>query len=77
MPDLPGLLLHADHPPRSPEEWEQWAAATRKAITLNAIAVTGSSTGEKELRLVHEHCRLRHRARGSPAPATATPQGLA
>ncbi|HEY6793860.1 MAG TPA: group II intron reverse transcriptase/maturase [Kineosporiaceae bacterium] len=66
-PICQGLLLHADHPPRSPEEWEQWAAATRKAITMNAVAVTGSTTDETERRLVHEHCRRRHRTRSSPA----------
>jgi RNA-directed DNA polymerase len=72
-PICKGLLLHADHPPRSPEEWEQWAAATRKAIALNAIAIAGSSTGEKEQRLVHKHCRRRHRARGSPADTVSRP----
>jgi len=77
-PVCQGLLLHADHPPRSPEEWEQWAAATRKAITLNAITVAGISTGETERRLVHEHCRRRHRPRGSPAHLQPqTPEGLA
>jgi RNA-directed DNA polymerase len=25
-----GLLLHADHEPRSPTEWEQWHRVTRK-----------------------------------------------
>jgi RNA-directed DNA polymerase len=60
------LLLHADRSPNSPEEWEQWAKAVRKAITVNAIAVTNGGTGEKEQRLVHEHCRLRKTARGSP-----------
>jgi len=83
-PICQGLLLHATDPPRSPEEWEQWAAATRKAITKNAITTTttttttGSSTGEKHQRLVHEHCRRRHRPRGNPAkPAPRTPQRLA
>jgi RNA-directed DNA polymerase len=71
-----GLLLHADRPPRSPEEWEQWAAATRKAITMNAIAVMGSSTGEKERRLVHEHCRRRHRPPRQPSqPCTRNAPG--
>lgn len=70
-----GLLLHADHSPRSPEEWEQWAAATRKAITMHAITVTGSSTGEKEQRLVHEHCRRRHRPKAARHPATANAPG--
>lgn len=27
------LLLHADHEPHSPAEWEQWHRVTRKAIT--------------------------------------------
>jgi RNA-directed DNA polymerase len=74
-----GLLLHADHQPRSPEEWEQWAAATRKAITVNAIALTGSSlSGDKEQRLVHEHCRRRRTNQGSTAlPSACEPPGLA
>lgn len=78
-PICQGLLLHADHPPRSPEEWEQWAAGIRKAITMNtmnAVAVADSNTDKTEQRLVHEHCRPRHRARGSPAQPN-TPQGLA
>jgi RNA-directed DNA polymerase len=61
-----GLLLHAENSPRSPEEWEQWARVVRKAIKLSAIAVTNSSTDEKEQRLVHEHCRRRKTARDSP-----------
>src|SRR4051812_37708007 len=28
-----GLLLHTDHEPTSPTEWEQWHRVTRKAIT--------------------------------------------
>ena len=73
------LLLHTDHQPRSPEEWQQWVAATRKAITVNAIAVTGSSTSnDTEQRLVHEHCRRRRAARDSPAQqSTREPSGLA
>ena len=36
--------LHADHQPASPTEWEQWLAATRKAITKHAIATTQGGT---------------------------------
>ncbi|MEU8249217.1 hypothetical protein [Nonomuraea sp. NPDC048916] len=74
-----GLLLHADNQPRSPHEWEQWASAIRKAITLNAIAITANSpSGEKEQRLVHEHCRRRPNARGSQVHLTACePSGFA
>ena len=32
-----GLLLHADRQPQSPEEWQQWHTATRKAIRKHAI----------------------------------------
>ena len=39
------LLLDADRPPQSPREWEQWLAATRKAITSNAIASGGRHPG--------------------------------
>jgi RNA-directed DNA polymerase len=61
-----GLLLHADNQPRSPHEWEQWASAIRKAITVNAIAITANSASdEKEQRLVHERCRRRSNARSS------------
>ena len=77
-PVCEGLLLQADHEPRSPEEWVQWTAAIRKAITVNAIAVTDGNSDEKEQRLVHEYCRLRKHARGSPARRTARePPGLA
>jgi len=32
-----GLLLHADHQPQGPGEWQQWHTATRKAIRKHAI----------------------------------------
>jgi RNA-directed DNA polymerase len=32
-----GLLLHADHEPRSPTESEQWHRVTRKAITKHHV----------------------------------------
>ena len=31
------LLLHADHEPSSPTEWEQWHRVTRKAITKQYV----------------------------------------
>jgi RNA-directed DNA polymerase len=54
------LLLDADRPPQSPREWEQWLAATRMAITRNAIAIpAGSAPDEGRLRLLHAHCHRR------------------
>jgi RNA-directed DNA polymerase len=64
------LLLHADHPPTSPREWEQWLRATRKAITRNAIAPAGPGTPDRpHLRLLHAHCRQRHTADTGGGPA--------
>jgi RNA-directed DNA polymerase len=73
------LLLHADRQPQSPQEWEQWTAATRKALTLNAIAVTGGSSPDNtEQRLIHEHCRRRRAARSTAVQQPGCePSGLA
>jgi RNA-directed DNA polymerase len=55
-----GFLLHADHQPTSPEEWERWLKATRKAIIKHAIALTGSDPpDDTEPRLIHTHCQSR------------------
>ena len=36
-------LLHADQPPQSPEQWEQWwLHVTRKAIAASYLPITGS-----------------------------------
>jgi RNA-directed DNA polymerase len=55
------LLLHADQPPQTPSQWEQWMASTRKAITKNAITLRDTGTpDDAQLRLVHAHCHRRH-----------------
>ena len=56
------LLLHADHEPQHPDEWEQWITAIRKAIRHQAITVDtgpGTPTSASPLRLIHTHCRRR------------------
>ena len=59
-PACGALLLHADHPPTSPTEWEQWLRATRKAITRKAIVHAGPGTpNEPPALLLHAHCRRR------------------
>jgi RNA-directed DNA polymerase len=61
-----GLLLHADHQPASPQEWEQWLKATRKAISRQAIASIGHDPpDDPRTRLVHTNCR-RHEAADGP-----------
>jgi RNA-directed DNA polymerase len=65
-----GLLLHADHQPQSPEEWQQWHTTTRKAIRKHAIAsVTNLGTPDERAahHLIHAHCRNRIGNGTSPA----------
>ena len=75
-----GLLLHADRPPQSPHEWEQWLAATRKAIAKSYLTVREDGTpDEHKLRLIHAQCQSRHVGDGTGAallPASE-PSGLA
>lgn len=66
-----GLLLLADDPPTSPQEWEQWLVVTRKAITMQAITESGPGPPEdRGTRLIHTSCRRRVAA-DSPAPSAA------
>jgi RNA-directed DNA polymerase len=54
-----GLLLHADHEPRSPSEWEQWHRVTRKAITKHHVTALAGGATSDGTRLVHSHCQRR------------------
>jgi RNA-directed DNA polymerase len=66
------LLLHADHEPQSPEQWEQWLKVTRKAIRKHAIvadAGSGTPDGTVAFRLLHAHCHRRLTAKGGTGPA--------
>jgi RNA-directed DNA polymerase len=54
-----GLLLHADHEPRSPTEWEQWHRVTRKAITKHSVTALADRAAPDDTRLVHSHCQRR------------------
>src|SRR3954454_24907901 len=59
-PACGSLLLHADHPPASPTEWEHWLRTTRTAITRRAIVPTGTGTPDAPpARLLHAHCHRR------------------
>jgi RNA-directed DNA polymerase len=72
------FLLHADQPPQSPREWEQWLRAARKAIAKQAISQHGrpGKAGGEKLRLVHTQCRKQHYANRRSAP-TSPPSRLA
>jgi RNA-directed DNA polymerase len=65
------LLLHADRPPRTPREWEQWYRGLRKAVDHNAISLRqDGSTHDPQLRLLHTHCH--RRTSGKRQTSTAT-----
>ncbi|MGD3112026.1 hypothetical protein [Streptomyces sp. YGL11-2] len=57
-----GLLLHADHEPQIPDQWEQWLKATRTAIRKHAVtADAGNGKPDKPAasRLMHTYCQRR------------------
>ncbi|HEY5248262.1 MAG TPA: group II intron reverse transcriptase/maturase [Dermatophilaceae bacterium] len=62
------LLLHAEHPPQTPREWEQWVRVTGKALRKQSLAFRKrDGSGEtSSLRLIHARCR------GGPTAAAAT-----
>jgi RNA-directed DNA polymerase len=74
-----GLLLHADHQPQSPHEWEQWLVTTRIAIRKRAIAVWAAGTPDERVanRLIHAHCQRRFSAAVGPVSPTRGPSELA
>ncbi len=76
-----GLLLHADHLPQGPEEWQQWHTATRTAIRKRAIASVmdlGTPDERAAHHLIHIHCRRRISSGTNPALLPGSePPGLA
>lgn len=58
-PECGDLLLHADHPPQSPAQWEQWVRATTKALRKQSLHYrTRDGTDESSSpRLIHARCR--------------------
>jgi len=64
------LLLHADHPPQSPAEWEQWVRVTGKALRKQSLTFRKrDGSGEtSSLRLIHTRCR------GAPHATAASDQ---
>jgi RNA-directed DNA polymerase len=76
-----GLLLHADHQPQDPGEWQQWHTATRKAIRKHAITSAmdlGTPDERAAHHLIHAHCRRRIGSGTSPALLPGPePSGLA
>ena len=70
-------LLHADHEPQTPEQWEDWLAATRKAITRKSLVADRRQRPTDGIRLIHTDCYRRTTGTQSPTSATVTPLRLA
>jgi len=76
------LLLHADHEPQTPTEWEQWLTTVGKAIRRTALALHDGSPPDDTARcLMHAHCARRQTRRPRNQEQhlcpPASPQGLA
>ncbi len=62
------LLLHADHEPQNPQDWEQWFKVIGHAIRRQAIATDTRPASSDETvanRLIHAHCLRRKLATGT------------
>jgi RNA-directed DNA polymerase len=80
-PGCGNVLLHANHEPQSPTEWEQWLTTVRKAIRRTALTTEDGSPPDDTARcLMHAHCARRRTAARAPGPALLSapePSGLA
>ena len=61
-PSCGDLLLHADHPPQTPVEREQWVRVTGTALRKQSLTYRRrDGSGEtNSLRLVHVRCHGSH-----------------
>jgi RNA-directed DNA polymerase len=54
------LLLHAEHEPRSPREWEQWFMTVRRVLAKQHIVEQVDGQDRTVYRLLHAQCRRRN-----------------
>jgi RNA-directed DNA polymerase len=74
------LLLYADQPPQSPQEWEQWARSVKAATAKKAIGHQGDGTSDySTIGLIHAACRrkITTGADRTPLQPAREPSGLA
>ncbi len=76
-------LLHADHEPTSPQEWERWFRAVRKAITKQALKIIEprrhGTPDRNPTRLIHRHCHRQTKpgnGNNQHSCTPASPRGL-
>jgi RNA-directed DNA polymerase len=58
-PSCGEFLLHADHEPRSPLEWEQWFTTVRRVLRKQHIVEQADSQNRTFYRLLHATCQRR------------------
>ena len=58
-PSCGEFLLHADHEPRCPLEWEQWFMAVRRVLAKQHIIEQVDGQDRTFYRLLHAHCQRR------------------
>jgi RNA-directed DNA polymerase len=56
------FLLHAEHEPRTPREWEQWFMTVRRVLAKQHIVEQVDGQDRTVYRLLHAHCRRRNLA---------------
>lgn len=73
------LLLHADHGPQSPREWEQWTRALTKALRKTSVVLGEVHGDDQTTRLMHADCRQREQRQRQTVQRQQNrcPQGLA
>lgn len=73
-PACEGMLLHANEPPDSLQEWERWLRTTMMGIGKGWITTTKVGS-PPEIRLIHSFCRKRFPKESAerPEPVRVTP----
>lgn len=66
MPDCQDALSHDYNPPRTPREWEQWLATTRKTI-ITVVTPQEGTPDQHEPRLIDADCHSRSHPALMPA----------
>ncbi|WP_225732395.1 MULTISPECIES: hypothetical protein [unclassified Nocardia] len=53
------LIMHADHEPQSPHEWERWFRTFRRVLRKRHIVGQVDCRGRKFCRFLRAHCQRR------------------
>ena len=67
------LLLHADHGPQSPREWEQWTRVLTKALRKTSVVLGEVRGDDQTTRLMHADCRQHEQHRRQPVQRQTEP----